>query len=82
MKTVWFKDSKTEEDREAVRLSVKNSLALQTLKSILDDELRQLEAKEIAPDYTSPVWSHQQADRNGDKRRLKQTIELLNFEKE
>lgn len=82
MKTIWFKDCKTEEDRDAVRLSVKNSLALQTLKSILDDDLRQLELKEISSDYSSPVWSHQQADRNGDKRRLKQIIELLNFEKE
>jgi hypothetical protein len=82
VKTIWFKDCINEEDREAVRLSVKNSIALHSLRIILEDELRALEAKEIANDYTSPVWSHQQADRNGDKRRLKSIIELLNFEKE
>jgi hypothetical protein len=82
MKTIWFKDCKTEEDKQLVRDSVKNSVALKQLYSILEDELKVLDRREMTPDYTNASWSHLQAHRNGDRQRLVQTMNLLDITKD
>jgi hypothetical protein len=82
MKTIWFDPKWTAEERDNHKRGLANDVYLRQLREILEDELRELERKEITPDYTSPSWSHLQAHRNGDKYRLIKILDLLNFEQE
>lgn len=81
MKTVWFKNTKTEVEREDLKRGLLNNSYLQLLKELLEDELRDLDRKETNPvDYSQASWSHLQAHRNGYRQHLMQTLHLLEFE--
>jgi hypothetical protein len=73
MHTKWFKNCKTEEEREKRKqelLSYRN--AFEELSILLKEQF-----EEAAPDYDNPSWSHAQADVNGANRKLKQILNLL-----
>lgn len=80
MKSSWFKECKTNEEKFAVRQAVlSNRESLDRLRQILEPML-----KEIPPtaDYDSPSWAYKQADRIGYNRALTQVLELINLDKE
>ena len=80
MKSYWFKECKTKEDKEKVRQSVlSNRQSLDRLKEILEPML-----KETAPttDYDSPSWAYKQADRIGYNRALTSVLDIINLDKE
>ncbi len=80
MKTNWFKECKTKEDKVRVRQTIlSNRESLDRLKEILEPLL-----KDTPPtaDYDSPSWAFKQADRIGYNRALNQVLELINLDKE
>lgn len=80
MKASWFKECKTQEDKEKVRkLLYSNKEGFDRLKDILEPML-----KEALPtaDYDSPSWAYKQADRIGYNRALTTVLELINLDKE
>lgn len=53
---------------------------LKRLKEMLQKDLAEVEGLEIkVSDYASPSWAYLQAHRNGEKARLKKTLDLLSF---
>lgn len=80
MKSYWFKECKTKEDKEKVRQAIlSNRQSLDRLKEILEPML-----KETAPttDYDSPSWAYKQADRIGYNRALTSVLDIINLDKE
>ena len=80
MKSYWFKECKTKEDKEKVRQTIlSNRQSLDRLKEILEPML-----KETAPtaDYDSPSWAYKQADRIGYNRALTSVLDIINLDKE
>lgn len=80
MKSNWFKECKTKEDKDKVRqLILSNRESLERLKEILGPML-----KDTPPtaDYDSPSWAYKQADRIGYNRALNQVLDLINLDKE
>ena len=80
MKSYWFKECKTKEDKEKVRQAIlSNRESLDRLKEILEPML-----KDTPPsaDYDSPSWAYKQADRIGFNRALNQVLDIINLDKE
>ena len=80
MKASWFKECKTNADKEQVRkLLNSNKEGFDRLKDILEPML-----KEALPtaDYDSPSWAYKQADRIGYNRALTTVLDLINLDKE
>lgn len=80
MKSYWFKECKTKEDKEKVRQTIlSNRQSLDRLKEILEPML-----KETTPtaDYDSPSWAYKQADRIGYNRALTSVLDIINLDKE
>lgn len=80
MKSYWFKECKTKEEKEKVRQTIlSNRQSLDRLKEILEPML-----KETAPtaDYDSPSWAYKQADRIGYNRALTSVLDIINLDKE
>ena len=80
MKSSWFKECKTNEEKFAVRQAVlSNRESLDRLRQVLEPML-----KEASPsaDYDSPSWAYKQADRIGYNRALNQVLDLINLDKE
>ena len=62
MKTSWFKECKTKEDKDKIRQTViANRASLDRLKEILEPLLKETPS---SADYDSPSWAYKQADRN------------------
>lgn len=79
LKTEWFKDLKTQVERDEFTKTVLNStLALDKLRKIVYNRVISGE-KVTVDDYDSPSWSHKQADRNGWLRAHREILELLDF---
>lgn len=80
MKSYWFKECKTKEEKDKVRQTIlSNRQSLDRLKEILEPML-----KETAPtaDYDSPSWAYKQADRIGYNRALTSVLDIINLDKE
>ena len=80
MKSVWYKECKTKEDKvKAKQVILSNRESLDRLREILGPML-----KETPPsaDYDSPSWAYKQADRIGYNRALNQVLDLINLDKE
>lgn len=83
MKLTWFKDVLNDpKAKQDLELTIRNSsLVLGRLREILESELRELDNKQTSSDYKDASWAYKQADANGDKRRLKWLINLINIER-
>jgi (p)ppGpp synthase/HD superfamily hydrolase len=83
MKTLWFKDVlNSPKAKQDLELTIRNStIVLGRLREILEEELRTLENKQIAHDYSDASWPYKQADFNADKRRIKWLIDLISIER-
>jgi hypothetical protein len=80
MKAYWFKECKTNADKEQVRkLLYSNKEGFDRLKDILEPMLK--DAPPTA-DYDSPSWAYKQADRIGYNRALTTVLDLINLDKE
>tara|TARA_R100001463_G_scaffold26933_6_gene62707 strand:- start:12896 stop:13138 length:243 start_codon:yes stop_codon:yes gene_type:complete len=80
MKSVWFKECKTKEDKFGVRqIVLSNRESLERLKAILEPMLKESVTQ---ADYDSPSWAYKQADRIGYNRALNQVLEIINLDKE
>jgi hypothetical protein len=80
MKASWFKECKTNADKEQVRkLLNSNKEGFDRLKDILEPMLK--DAPPTA-DYDSPSWAYKQADRIGYNRALTTVLDLINLDKE
>lgn len=76
----WFTGLPPERKEDFEKLVRNSTILLRQLNVILDkweDELNSAESK--SADYDTPSWSHKQADRNGDRRRIRRMRELLSF---
>lgn len=73
MDSRWLRGCNTEQEREDRRAKVKSyKTAFNELISILEKEVT-----DTSPDYSSPSWAYQQADRNGANRKLQEIINLI-----
>ena len=80
MKSHWFKECKTKEDKEKVRqVLFSNRESLLRLESILESMLKETPS---SADYDSPSWAYKQADRIGYNRALNQVLDMINLDKE
>ena len=80
MKSHWFKQCKTKEDKEKVKqLILSNRESLLRLESILESLLKETPS---SADYDSPSWAYKQADRIGYNRALNQVLDIINLDKE
>lgn len=76
MKSVWFKDCKTPEEKEARRKELRSYHAA---FEALDEVLAGLTEELGTPDYDLASWSHKQADVNGANRKLRTIRNLINI---
>ncbi len=72
MDSRWFKG--IPEDQKDLRK--KKVIAAKPAFELLLELLSEL-GEEGTPDYSSPSWAYQQADRNGANRKLKDIIKLI-----
>ena len=80
MKSSWFKECKTNEEKFAVRQAVlSNRESLDRLRQVLEPMLKETTP---AADYDSPSWAYKQADRNGFNRAVTTVLDLINLDKE
>ena len=80
MKSYWFKECKTKEDKEKVRQAIlSNRQSLDRLKEILEPMLKETT---LTTDYDSPSWAYKQADRIGYNRALTAVLDIINLDKE
>jgi hypothetical protein len=78
MKSHWFKQCKTKEDKEKVKQSLlSNQESLLRLESILESMLKETPT---SADYDSPSWAYKQADRIGYNRALNQVLDIINLD--
>ena len=78
MKSVWFKECKTKEDKDRVRQTIlSNQESLLRLESILESMLKETSSQ---ADYDSPSWAYKQADRIGYNRALNQVLDIINLD--
>lgn len=74
MQSVWFKNTKTKEEKEARKKELLSyRTAFQALNEILEEE------ESSAPDYDSPSWAFKQADRNGYNRAIRLVRKLIDI---
>lgn len=69
---VWFKECKTQKEKDQLELSIRNlqnDSTMKRLAKILEEREKELNA---APrgDYDNPSWAYKQADTNGQLRML------------
>ena len=80
MKTAWYRDCQTQEQKDARKQSIlSSSEGFLQLEYILES---MLEDRPTTMDYDSPSWSHKMADRIGYNRALTQVLDLINLNKE
>ena len=80
MKTAWYRDCQTQEQKDARKQSIlSSSEGFLQLEYILES---MLEDRPTTADYDSPSWSHKMADRIGYNRALTQVLDLINLDKE
>jgi hypothetical protein len=80
MKSHWFKQCKTKEDKEKVKQSLlSNQDSLLRLEVILESLLKESPS---SADYDSASWAYKQADRIGYNRALNQVLDIINLDKE
>jgi len=80
MKTAWYRDCQTQEQKDARKQSIlSSSEGFLQLEYILES---MLEDRPTSVDYNSPNWSHKMADRVGYNRALTQVLDLINLSKE
>ena len=80
MKTAWYRDCQTQEQKDARKQSIlSSSEGFLQLEYILES---MLEDRPTTADYDSPAWSHKMADRIGYNRALTQVLDLINLSKE
>ena len=80
MKSHWFKQCKTKEDKEKVRQNVlSNQDSLLRLAVILESLLKESPS---SADYDSPSRAYKQAERIGYNRALNQVLDIINLDKE
>ena len=73
----WLKHLKSDEDKEEFTKYLRNSSRIfQVLTKILEGKTKEIT---LEPDYSNPSWSHQQADRNGYNRAVKDIIKLIDI---
>lgn len=82
MKSTLWKKSRldnteiSEAEREAILLASAKGFAL--LKSLIEDNMAAVIKERSGKDsYTSPAWAYEQADLNGQERRLRQVLDIL-----
>jgi hypothetical protein len=75
----WLKYCKTDEEREKLKASVLASgYILSILKQIITEESQAVSRQETSiEDFDNPSWSYKQAYRNGIRKGLKITEDLL-----
>ena len=78
MKSHWFKQCKTKDEKDKVRQTVlANQESLLRLEVILESLLKDTPS---SADYDSPSWAYKQADRIGYNRALNQVLDIINLD--
>lgn len=71
----WFKGLREDQKQARHKELARFRPAFEELKTLLENEF-----EDRAPDYKSPSWSHEQADRNGANRKLRSILKLLEID--
>jgi hypothetical protein len=80
LESEWVRHLKTPKEREDFLKYVRNSKGIiERLHQIVDGYVNELRNKEQNEDYSSPAWSHLQADRLGQLKSLVKIKRLLTF---
>jgi len=79
MNIKWFKKFKDKKERERFKsLALSNLEVFQTLRGILEDELKASQKDSYNKShYLLPCWKEFQADKKGEQRTLQKVIDLL-----
>jgi len=78
MNIKWFKNKNKEEKEKFKRLALSQLEVFQTLREILEDELRASQKDSYSKShYLLPCWKEYQADKKGEQRTLQKVIDLL-----
>lgn len=72
MDTRWLKGLKGEERQKQKERISQHKTLLNEIADILEDDF-----EEGVPNYESPSWAFEQADRNGANRKLREVIKFL-----
>lgn len=81
MKTTWFINATTEEDRDKLRESLKNSSwLLDILREICYNNIKKQE-KTLISDFDVTNWSHKRAYQDGYINAWRELAELLTLDK-
>lgn len=76
MQEVWFRETKTKEDRESVKQDL--ALAYRAFRKL--EEILKSKLKEPSSDYNNSNWAYMQADTVGYNRALKEVLKLIKQE--
>lgn len=78
----WFQWAKSQEDKDKINQTVRNSGAvLDLLTKVLEKELQEVESVKTE-DYLKPAWAFYRADKDGAIRTLRQIITLTKLLKD
>tara|TARA_R100000951_G_C2647702_1_gene183154 strand:- start:2827 stop:3069 length:243 start_codon:yes stop_codon:yes gene_type:complete len=80
MKSHWFKQCKTKEEKTKVKqVILSNQESLTRLEHILESLLKDTPS---TADYDSPSWAYKEADRIGYNRALNLVLDIINLDKD
>ena len=79
----WTRHLKTEKERENfLQILMNSTTVLSRLQALLKEELDSLDNQECTvKDFEDPSWSHKQAFRNGERARIRKTLDLITLRK-
>lgn len=81
MITKWFSHLSGDQAERFKQQIMNSEPVLNRLGEILDEWEKELDSAETGKEqYSSPSWAAQQADRNGDRRRLRAVKTLINLD--
>jgi hypothetical protein len=75
----WVKNLPEDKAKDFEIVLRNSTMILGRLKAILQEELQNTYNDETMKDFEDPNWSHKQAFRNGDRSRIRKTLNLLEF---
>lgn len=80
MNHVWFKDCKTDKDKQDLKDNLlNNKYLLDKLSEICYNMLKESDSVVKPDDYDCPSWSHKQAHKNGHTEAVQKILKILDI---
>ena len=79
---VWTKHLEGKDKENFLNILMNSTTVLNRLQTLLKEELDNLDNQECTvKDFEDPSWSHKQAFRNGERARIRKTLDLITLRK-